>query len=173
MALTLFATHYHELNELADLHPRIKNYKVDVREYGDKVIFLHKVKPGFADHSYGIQVAQMAGLPEEITERAKSILKNLEGSELTVHSDERGTVSGEKDMGYEMCDDKEQTSNHNSQFTKNKQRSKGRVSAGELQMTLFEMRDDKLREELKKIDLDTMTPLEAMQKLAELKNRLK
>jgi DNA mismatch repair protein MutS len=59
-AKTLFATHYHELNELADVFPRIKNYKVDVREYSDKVIFLHKVLPGFADHSYGIQVAQMA-----------------------------------------------------------------------------------------------------------------
>ncbi|MBF8248117.1 MAG: DNA mismatch repair protein MutS [Bacteroidetes bacterium] len=80
-AKTLFATHYHELNELAEIFPRIKNYKVDVREYGDKVIFLHKVTPGFADHSYGIQVAQMAGLPEEVTDRAKKILKNLEGSD--------------------------------------------------------------------------------------------
>ena len=78
-ARTLFATHYHELNELADLFPRIRNYKVDVREYGDKIVFLHKVTEGFADHSYGIQVAQMAGLPEEITDRAKQLLKNLEG----------------------------------------------------------------------------------------------
>jgi DNA mismatch repair protein MutS len=74
-ARTLFATHYHELNELAELFPRIKNYKVDVREYGDKVIFLHTVTPGTADHSYGIQVAKMAGLPEELTERAKKILQ--------------------------------------------------------------------------------------------------
>ncbi|MBI5214148.1 MAG: DNA mismatch repair protein MutS [Ignavibacteriae bacterium] len=163
-AKTLFATHYHELNELADLHPRIKNYKVDVREYGDKVIFLHKVKPGFADHSYGIQVAQMAGLPEEVTERAKSILKNLEGSELTVHGGERGAVSGDNE--------RQQLTTNNSPLTNNRQRSKGRVGAGEVQLTLFEMRDDKLREELKKIDLDTMTPMEAMQKLAELKKRV-
>ena len=74
-AKTLFATHYHELNELADIFHRIKNFKVDVREYGDKVIFLHKVLPGFADHSYGIQVAQMAGLPNEVTDRAKQVLK--------------------------------------------------------------------------------------------------
>ena len=140
-AKTLFATHYHELNELAQLFPRIKNLKVEVREYGDKVIFLHKVTPGFADHSYGIQVAQMAGLPDEVTERAKKILKNLEGSELTVHD-------GEK-----------------------KETVKGRIGAGEVQMTLFEMKDDKLREELKKLDIEKMTPLEALQKLAELKKK--
>ncbi len=150
-ARTLFATHYHELNELADLFPRIKNYKVEVREYGDKVIFLHKVTPGVADHSYGIQVAQMAGLPEEVTERAKKILKNLEGSELTVHG-EGGEGSGFKVQG-------------------RGKRSKGRV-APEVQMTLFEMRDDALREELRKIDVERLTPLEALQKLAELKKSL-
>lgn len=139
-AKTLFATHYHELNELAEIFSRIKNYKVDVREYADKVIFLHKVLPGFADHSYGIQVAQMAGLPEEVTDRAKKILKNLEGSELTLHGGET--------------------------------REKGRIGAAEVQMTLFEMKDDKLRDEIRKIELDKMTPLEAMQKLAELKKKV-
>ncbi len=82
-AKTLFATHYHELNEMAELFPRIKNYKVEVREYDDKVIFLHKVNPGSADHSYGIQVAQMAGLPKFVTNRAKEVLLNLESKELT------------------------------------------------------------------------------------------
>lgn len=143
-ARTLFATHYHELNELADLFPRIKNYKVEVREYGDKVVFLHKVTPGFADHSYGIQVAQMAGLPEEVTERAKKILQNLEGSGLTVHSEQ-------------------QTKAH---------KTKGRMIQQEVQMTLFEMKDDALREELDKVDINTMTPVEALQKLAELKKRM-
>jgi DNA mismatch repair protein MutS len=135
---TLFATHYHELNELAEMFPRIKNYKVDVREYGDKVIFLHKVVPGFADHSYGIQVAQMAGLPEEVTERAKRILENLETSDLQV----------------------------------NGRQTKGRIPPPDVQMTLFEMKDDHLREELRKIDIDKITPLEALQKLAELKKGL-
>ncbi len=147
-ARTLFATHYHELNELADLFSRIKNYKVEVREYGDKVVFLHKVTPGSADHSYGIQVAQMAGLPEEITERAKKILKNLEG-----------------DGGLETGD---------------RNKKKGRVVIPELQMTMFEMpvrhllggKDDALREELKMIDVEKMTPLEALQKLAELKKKI-
>ncbi len=156
-AKTLFATHYHELNELADIHPRIKNYKVDVREYGDKVLFLHKVKPGFADHSYGIQVAMMAGLPDEVTDRAKSILKNLEGSELTVHGEEteRGARSIELRAKSKL------------------QRTKTIAKADELQMTLFEIRDDKLREALNAVDLDKMTPLEALQKLAELKSSQK
>ena len=140
-AKTLFATHYHELNELADVFPRIKNYKVDVREYDDKVIFLHKVMPGFADHSYGIQVAQMAGLPEEVTERAKQVLKNLESSELVVRTREK------KEVRFEKRD-------------------------GEVQLTMFELKDDKLREELLHLDLERMTPLEAMQTLAALKSKI-
>jgi DNA mismatch repair protein MutS len=80
-AKTLFATHYHELNALASLYPRIKNYRIEVREVGEKVIFLHKIKEGTADHSYGIHVAQMAGLPDAVTKRAKEILANLEKRE--------------------------------------------------------------------------------------------
>jgi DNA mismatch repair protein MutS len=143
-ARTLFATHYHELNELADLFARIKNYKVDVREYGDRVVFLHKVMPGFADHSYGIQVAKMAGLPEEITERAKRILKNLEGSDLTVHDNVRSA----------------------------RQQRHGRMTGGDVQLTLFEMKDDALRSELEGLDPNEMTPLEALRKLSELKAKL-
>jgi len=135
-ARTLFATHYHELNELAEHFSRIRNYKVDVREYGDRVVFLHKVAPGFADHSYGIHVAKMAGLPEEVTERAKAILKNLEGSELNAHDGQAGRLAG-----------------------------------SEMQMTLFEMRDDPLREELLKIDVDTMTPLDALRALSAMKKK--
>ncbi|CAN5546426.1 DNA mismatch repair protein MutS [soil metagenome] len=80
-AKTLFATHYHELNALADMYDRIKNYRVEVKEYNDKVIFLRKINEGTADHSYGIQVAQMAGLPDSITKRAKEILHTLEDKE--------------------------------------------------------------------------------------------
>ncbi len=138
-AKTLFATHYHELNELADLFPRVVNMKVDVREYGDKVIFLHTVTPGSADHSYGIQVAQMAGLPAEVTDRARQILKNLESSDLVVHG------------GRQMS---------------------STLSAPESQLALFEIKDDKLRDELRGIDVDTLTPLEALQKLAEFKRKL-
>lgn len=143
-ARTLFATHYHELNELANLFPRIKNYKVEVREYGDKVVFLHKVTPGFADHSYGIQVAQMAGMPEEITERAKAILNNLEKGGLSVNPDAARTSTQETTT-----------------------MRRGRVTP-HVQMTLFEMKDDALRKELSTIDIHTLTPLAALQKLAEL-----
>ena len=97
-AKTLFATHYHELNEMAELFPKIKNYKVDVREYGDKVIFLHKVTPGGADHSYGIQVAQMAGLPLFVVNRAKEILVNLEGKVLTPYELKKAKLEKNKNL---------------------------------------------------------------------------
>jgi len=143
-ARTLFATHYHELNELADRFPRIRNFKVDVKEYGDKVVFLHKVSPGFADHSYGIHVAKMAGLPAEVTDRAILILRNLEGSGLSVHDDGKTTRN-----------------------------RKGRIDAGDVQMTLFEMKDDALRSEISGLNVDAMTPLEALQTLSALQKKVK
>jgi DNA mismatch repair protein MutS len=81
-ARTLFATHYHELTELELLLPRVKNFNVAVREWGDEVVFLHKIIPGGTDKSYGIQVARLAGLPREVIDRAKTILANLEQEEL-------------------------------------------------------------------------------------------
>lgn len=141
-AKTLFATHYHELNEMADLFPKIKNYKVEVREYDDKVIFLHKVNPGRADHSYGIQVAQMAGLPVFVTNRAKEVLDNLESKELTP---------------YEI----------------KKERLKKLKLENDNQISMFEFRDDNLRSEIDKIELNNMTPVEALNKLSELKSKMK
>jgi len=82
-AKTLFATHYHELTELAGRLPRLKNFNVAVREWNDQVVFLHKIVEGGADKSYGIQVARLAGVPRPVIERAKVILRNLEESELT------------------------------------------------------------------------------------------
>jgi DNA mismatch repair protein MutS len=82
-AKTLFATHYHELTELAARLPRLKNFNVAVREWNDQIIFLRKILPGGTDKSYGIQVARLAGVPKSILERAKVILQNLEASELT------------------------------------------------------------------------------------------
>jgi DNA mismatch repair protein MutS len=141
-AKTLFATHYHELNEMAELFPKIKNYKVEVREYDDKVVFLHKVNPGRADHSYGIQVAQMAGLPMFVTNRAKEVLDNLESKELTP---------------YEI----------------KKERLKKLKSESDNQISLFEFKDDSLRTEINKMELDNITPLEALNKLNELKKKMK
>ena len=82
-AKTLFATHYHELTELAVTLPGVKNYNVAVREWHDQVIFLHKILPGGTDKSYGIQVGRLAGLPKAVIARAKEVLGNLEESELS------------------------------------------------------------------------------------------
>lgn len=141
-AKTLFATHYHELNEMAAIFPKIKNYKVEVREIDDKVIFLHKVNPGRADHSYGIQVAQMAGLPKFVTNRAKEILENLETKELTPYEIRKEKLS------------KLKSENHD-------------------QINMFEIKDDKLRDEIKDIEIDNLTPVEALNKLNELKRKVK
>jgi len=140
-AKTLFATHYHELNEMAEIFPRIKNYKVEVREYDDKVIFLHKVNPGSADHSYGIQVAQMAGLPKFVTSRAKEVLQNLESKELTPYEEKK-----EKLQKMQRLDN---------------------------QISMFEIKDDKIRDELKELQIDGLTPIEALNKLNDLKKKVK
>jgi DNA mismatch repair protein MutS len=81
-ARTLFATHYHELADLARVRPRVRNAHFEVREWGDEVVFLRRLAPGAASRSYGIQVARLAGLPAGLIERARAILANLEGGEL-------------------------------------------------------------------------------------------
>jgi len=138
---TLFATHYHELNEMASIFPRIKNFKVEVREYDDKVIFLHKVSSGGADHSYGIQVAQMAGLPLFVTNRAKEILMNLEEKELTPYEFKAKRIK--------------------------------KIKQDDLQISLFEIQDDEIRKEISGLSVDDMTPLEALNRLSELKKKVK
>jgi DNA mismatch repair protein MutS len=82
--MTLFATHYHELTDLSGILPRIRNFNVQVREYGDRIVFLRKIIEGGCDRSYGIQVARLAGLPEQVIERAKEILANLEEDEYSI-----------------------------------------------------------------------------------------
>jgi DNA mismatch repair protein MutS len=91
---TLFATHYHELTELANARAGVKNYTVAVREWNDQIIFLRKIVGGGADRSYGIQVARLAGLPVPILERAKEILANLERSDLVVEGPGGGDIGG-------------------------------------------------------------------------------
>ena len=100
-AKTLFATHYHELNALESMYERIVNYNVQVREYDGKVVFLRKLVRGGADHSYGIQVANMAGLPTELIQRALVILEELEGQRLEIQNNGEGTVKtkARKDTG--------------------------------------------------------------------------
>jgi DNA mismatch repair protein MutS len=96
-AKTLFATHYHELTELAGRLPRLKNFNVAVREWHDQIVFLRKIVEGGTDKSYGIQVARLAGVPKSILERAKEILGNLEESELTPEGTVRQSRRREQD----------------------------------------------------------------------------
>jgi DNA mismatch repair protein MutS len=142
-AKTLFATHYHELTELALLYPKIKNYNVTVEEWENKIIFLRKIIPGGTDNSYGIHVAQMAGLPRSVIERAREILNNLEANELSPNS-----------------------------MPKLAQRTAGR-DVDQNQVSLFPPPEtSELEKELKAIDLNKMTPLEALVKLNDLKKML-
>jgi len=134
-AKTLYATHYHELTELANLLPRVRNYNVAVAEEGDKVIFLHKIVPGGADRSYGIHVAQLAGLPKTVIHRAEEILKELE------RDSHRAPI-------------------------------RPRRIAEIRQLALFP-ETSPIIEELKKLDIESMTPLEALNKLYELQQEVK
>ena len=88
-AKTLFATHYHELTELAGRLPRLRNFNVAVREWNEQIVFLHKIVEGGADKSYGIHVARLAGVPKPVIERAKAILRNLEETELSPDGEAR------------------------------------------------------------------------------------
>ena len=140
---TLFATHYHELTELALTRPRIKNFHVAVKEWNDRVIFLRKLVEGGTSRSYGIQVARLAGLPPEVIDRAKEVLHNLEQGEFTEGGIPKLAISRKKKSTWESH-----------------------------QRTLFQPPPDPLRETLKKIDPNQLTPLEALNLLSEMKNRL-
>ncbi len=138
---TLFATHYHELNEMGETFKRIKNYNVSVKELKDTVLFLRKLVPGGSAHSFGIHVAKMAGMPQMVINRANKILKKLEKS----HQME--------DSGKILKDSAEK----------------------ELQLSFFNLDDpllEELKEELLNIDIDTLTPVEALMKLNEIKRML-
>ena len=148
-ARTLFATHYHELNEIAKIFSRVKNFKVDVKEYGDKIVFLHSVSVGTADHSYGIHVAKMAGLPKQLTERAQVILKNLESTQLTPQS--------------EMPIDQNKIKKIRREISQN---------SNSPQITMLQLEDSEIRKKLSEVDLNQITPLEALKLLAKLKENL-
>jgi len=127
---TLFATHYHELVDLASILPRVKNFNVAVAEEGDKVIFLHKIVPGGTDRSYGIHVAQLAGLPKSVIVRAQEVLTELES-----HASKKGKIPRHK---------------------------------ASLQIPLFP-KGALLADEIARLDIDSLSPLEAITKLYELK----
>jgi len=144
-AKTLFATHYHELTDLALTRPRVKNFNIAVREWNDQVIFLRRIVAGPASHSYGIQVARLAGLPVLIIERAKEILRNLESGEF----EEEGTPRLARS------------------------RKGGLKSAPTAQLALFDSGSGaEIRREVEGCDPTVMTPLEALNFLDRLKRLL-
>ncbi len=138
-ARTLFATHYHHLNELEQLFEKVENLKIVVREQGDEIIFLRKIEPGGTQRSYGIQVARLAGLPPSVVDRAKEVLHSLE----------------REDLGREVAPSQE---------------AAGKI-APTVQLQLFEGAPHPVVEELKELDVENMTPVQALQTLAELKRK--
>lgn len=135
---TLFATHYHELNEMTNKFPRIKNYTVAVKEVGTKILFLRKLIEGGSEHSFGIHVAKLAGMPNPVVERASKMLKELESSN-------RGS---------------------------DKERVKEAGNSADMQLSFFQLDDpvlEQIRDEVQNMDIDTLTPVEALFKLNEIK----
>ncbi len=144
-ARTLFATHYHELNEMEKSFPRIKNFNVSVREKDGKVIFLRKLLPGGSEHSFGIHVAKLAGMPKSIVKRSEQILKKLEAG------NNRGELKGAPTA--EIADSREG-----------------------LQLNFFQLDDpvlSQVRDEILGIDVNNLTPLEALNKLNDIKRIVK
>ncbi|UIR55236.1 DNA mismatch repair protein MutS [Sphingobacterium sp. SRCM116780] len=142
-AKTLFATHYHELNELTNSMPRIKNYNVTVKEVNNKVIFLRKLVPGGSEHSFGIHVAKLAGMPSKLLSRANEILKRLE----------------QERTGGEQIKD-----------------SMRKIQKQAYQLQMFSIDDpvlEKIRDMLNNLDVNTLTPVEALMKLDEIQRLLK
>jgi DNA mismatch repair protein MutS len=142
-AKTLFATHYHELNELSNSHPRIKNFNVTVKEVGHQIIFLRKLVPGGSEHSFGIHVAKLAGMPHKVVARANDILKKLEA---------------ERTGGEHIKE------------------SIRKVQKQAVQMQMFSIDDPvlvKIRDTLNNLDVNTLTPVEALMKLDEIQRVIK
>ncbi|HEV8700244.1 MAG TPA: DNA mismatch repair protein MutS [Candidatus Polarisedimenticolia bacterium] len=145
-ARTLFATHYHEMIELAILKPRVANLTMAVREWNDTIVFLRRVLEGAADRSYGIHVARLAGLPRQVIDRAREVLANLEREELS--RDGRPKLAGASGPPPKVA------------------------TPTPAQLGLFAPEDDPVLVALREVELDGMTPLEALNLLADLKKRL-
>ena len=140
---TLFATHYHELTELAQTKPRVKNFNIVVKEWNDEIIFVRKLAEGGTNRSYGIQVARLAGIPLAVIGRAKKILYNIEQGE---YDSIRSSGSIRKEAG---------------------------VARGPVQLDLFQKPENPILEKLNRVDISKMTPLEALNFLNELQEELK
>lgn len=149
-AKTLFATHYHELTELEGKIDNVNNYCIAVKENGDDIIFLRKIVKGGADKSYGIQVAKLAGVPESVTDRAKEIVEELVQTDITSRIKDIAVLGAPKP------------------------KSKKYDDVDLAQMSLFDtVKDDDVLKELKELDLGNLTPIEALNTLYQLQNKLK
>jgi len=151
----LFATHYHELNELEEKFSGIRNYHITNKEVGNKIIFLRKLARGGSTHSFGIHVAKMAGMPPSLIERANDILKQLETKHVGEESQESGVGSQDsQDVGKKMK----------------------KLTTPQMQLSSFDAHSetfDEIRKLLNDIDINRLTPVEALLKLQEIKNKLK
>lgn len=146
-AKVLFATHYHELNEMAAYHSRIKNHHISVKEIGNKVIFMRKLEPGGSEHSFGIHVARMAGMPRSVLDRANELLAVLEKS----HSEGQLQSTSAK-------------------------KKKSKTTGDPYQLSFIQLNDpllEQIRDDILDTDINTLTPVEALMKLNEIKNLLK
>jgi DNA mismatch repair protein MutS len=135
---TLFATHYHELNEMTNKFPRIKNFNVAVKEVGTKILFLRKLVAGGSEHSFGIHVAKLAGMPKAVIQRATKMLNDLEHSSRARDRENFKEITQQPDM----------------------------------QLSFFQLDDpvlEQIREEVQNLDIDTLTPMDALLKLNEIK----
>ena len=161
-AKTLFATHYHELNDLEDLYPRVKNFHIAVKEVGKNIIFLRKLMEGGVAHSFGLHVARLAGMPKQVLESAEKTLAALEQSAAQNGGGASSTVIKAKS-------DKRNT-------IKPYNTKEGRVeSDGSLQLSFFQLEDpllSSLKEDLESADLNNMTPLQAFDLLRSMKEQL-
>ena len=155
-AKTLFATHYHELNDMEDIYPRVRNYHIAVKEVGKNVIFLRKLKEGGVAHSFGIHVARLAGMPRQVIESAENTLAALEKQEKGGDSAFTDRHSGKKVRPHNV--------------------KEGRIeSDGSLQLSFFQLEDPllmSLRDDLNAADLNNMTPLQAFDLLRDMKSKM-
>ena len=152
-AKTLFATHYHELSELEGTMPGVNNYCILVKERGDDIVFLRKIAVGGADKSYGIQVAKLAGVPDSVTERAKELIEELSSADIATRAREiaEATPAASKRKPVKRTDE---------------------VEAG--QLSLFDaMNNDTIIDEISQMDITSMTPMDALNTLYNLQNKIK
>ena len=177
-AKTLFATHYHELNDLEDIYARVKNFHIAVKEVGKNVIFLRKLKEGGVAHSFGLHVARMAGMPKQVLESAEKTLAALEAEISPLASLGRNDTPASDILSDASVMPSEAEASYKRKRTVIKPHNvkEGRVeSDGSLQLSFFQLEDpllSSLKEELDKADLNNMTPLQAFDLLRSMKEQL-